>query len=130
MARPDSDRYDPQGRKLHSRTPALFFTRPMPVFHEEHHSAAPPPGRDPYSAFRIRAYTLYTVGSFIAVVGRQMLATVVAYEIHTRTHSAMALGLIGLAGALPIIFLALPAGQAADRMDRRGLIMTTQALGL
>ncbi len=86
--------------------------------------------RDPYSAFRVRSYSLYAGGNFIAVLGRQMLGVVVAYEIHARTQSAFALGLIGLAGALPIIFLALPAGHVADRANRRSLIVTTQLLSL
>src|SRR3954471_9903036 len=102
----------------------------MPVFHEEHHSAATPADRDPYRAFREREYTWYTAGNFLPPFGRQMLGMVVAYEIHKRTHSATALGLIGLVGALPIIFLALPAGQMADRANRRSLIIVTQLLGI
>ncbi len=58
-----------------------------------------------------------------------MLGVAISYEVFRRTHSATALGLIGLAGALPVIFLALPAGQAADRFNRRNIIVVTQALG-
>jgi MFS family permease len=83
----------------------------------------------PYAAFRNPAYRLYSAGNFISVVGRQMLVVAVQYELYRRTQSATALGLVGLAAALPVIFLALPAGQVADRFDRRAIIMVTQVLG-
>ncbi|HEV7405734.1 MAG TPA: MFS transporter [Chthoniobacteraceae bacterium] len=102
----------------------------MPILNEEDSAAAPPPGRDPYSAFRIPGYRLYAGGNFLAILGRQMLNMAVGYEVYLRTHSKFALGLIGLVGALPIIFLALPAGQLADRLSRRGIIMGTQFLSL
>ncbi len=102
----------------------------MPILNEEDNAAAPPPGRDPYSAFRIPGYRLYAGGNFLATLGRQMLGVAVAYEVYRRTQSATALGLIGLAGALPIIFLALPAGHLADRLSRRGVIIGTQVLSL
>src|SRR5688500_10203446 len=58
-----------------------------------------------------------------------MLVVAVQYDIFRRTESATALGLVGLAAALPVIFLALPAGQFADRFDRRRIILVTQVLG-
>lgn len=83
-----------------------------------------------YAAFRIAAYRYYSAGNFVSVVGRQMLIVAVQYEIFRRTQSATALGLVGLAAALPLVFLALPAGQVADRLDRRGVIIATQLLGV
>ncbi len=44
---------------------------------------------------------------------------VVGYQVYQVTHDSLALGLIGLAEALPFIAMALPAGQVADRVDRR-----------
>jgi MFS family permease len=102
----------------------------VPILNEEDSAAAPPPGRDPYSAFRVPGYRLYAGGNFLNVLGRQMLGVAVAYEVYRRTQSATALGLIGLAGALPIIFLALPAGHVADRVSRRGIIIATQLLSV
>jgi len=92
--------------------------------------AASPEQHDPYLAFRSPAYRAYSIGNFIAVIGRQMLGVAIGYEVFQRTHSATALGLIGLAGALPIIFLALPAGQVADRFNRRNIIIVTQAMSV
>ena len=87
-----------------------------------------PESHDPYAAFRIRDYRNYWIGGFISVIGRQMVAVAVGYEVFQRTHSATALGLVGLAGALPVIFLSLPAGQVADRLHRKRIIIATQAL--
>lgn len=84
--------------------------------------------RDPYAAFRFSNYRNYWIGGFVSVIGRQMLAVAVLYEIYQRTHSSTALGLVGLVGALPVIFLSLPAGQAADRFHRKRILIATQLL--
>jgi MFS family permease len=81
---------------------------------------------DPYAAFRVPAYRLYSLGYFISVLGRSAVAVTVGYEIYQRTRSATALGLIGLVGALPVIFLALPAGHVADRLNRKLILMIAQ----
>ncbi len=83
-----------------------------------------------YSAFRSAGFRFYSAGNFASVLGRQMLVIAVQYEVFRRTQSATALGLVGLVAALPVIFLALPAGQVADRFNRRGIIITTQLLGM
>ncbi|HEY4283621.1 MAG TPA: MFS transporter [Chthoniobacterales bacterium] len=86
---------------------------------------------DPYAAFRSRDYTLFTIGNVLSVIGRQMLAVAVDWEIYARTHSATALGLVGLVFALPIVGLSLPAGDLADRISRKhiiqGSLMVTSA---
>jgi MFS family permease len=48
------------------------------------------------------------------------------WELYERTHSALALGLVGLATALPVIILALPAGDLADRIDRKRILVWSQ----
>jgi len=87
-----------------------------------------PTPHDPYAAFRIPAYRNYTIGGFISVIGRQMLALAVGFEVYRRTHSSTAIGLVGLVGALPVILLSLPAGQISDRLSRKWIILTTQLL--
>jgi MFS family permease len=49
----------------------------------------------------------------------QIQGTVVGWQIYELTHDKLALGLIGLAEALPFISAALYAGHIADRHDRR-----------
>lgn len=88
------------------------------------------PRRDAYAAFRSPAYRNYTTSSFIGMLGRQMLGVALGYEIFQRTHSATALGLVGLMGALPIIFFSIPAGLAADRLNRKAIILAAQAVSI
>jgi MFS family permease len=90
---------------------------------------SPAPAKpDAYAAFRQPNYRSYAFSSFVANLGRQMLGVALGYEIFQRTHSATALGLVGLVGALPIILLSIPAGIVADRLDRRIIILITQLL--
>jgi len=87
------------------------------------------PGKhDPYAAFRFRAFGFYTAGNLISVIGRLMLMVAVEWEMYARTHSATALGLVGLMIALPVVLLSLPAGHIADRCPRKYIVLVTQAL--
>ncbi|PYJ31415.1 MAG: hypothetical protein DME88_15130, partial [Verrucomicrobia bacterium] len=55
-----------------------------------------------------------------------MLAVAVEWEIYGLTHSATALGLVGLVIAVPVVTLSLPAGHLADRFSRKHIILVSQ----
>src|SRR3954462_7745953 len=84
------------------------------------------PAHDPYAAFLFGAFSLFTVGNLLSITGRLMLAVAVEWEIYARTHSATALGLVGLAIAIPVVTLSLPAGHLADRFSRKHIILWSQ----
>lgn len=84
---------------------------------------APVQRHDPYAAFRVRGYRLYVCGWLVSVMGAQIQGVAVGWEVYQRTGKALALGLVGLAQALPMIALALPAGYVADAFDRRRVVM-------
>src|SRR5437016_1396312 len=86
----------------------------------------PLPKHDPYAAFRSRGFRFFTSGNLLSILGRQMLAVAVEWEIYRRTHSATALGLVGLVFAIPIVGLSLPAGHLADRVSRKHIILVSQ----
>lgn len=88
-----------------------------------------PSSHDPYAAFRFANFNLYMTGNFLSLFGRQMLAVAVEWEIYRRTHSATALGLVGLVLALPVVCLSLPAGHLADKYSRKHIIMVAQFFG-
>jgi MFS family permease len=88
----------------------------------------PAPKHDPYAAFRLPVFRFYTAGNLISVIGRLMFIVAVEWEIYARTHSATALGLVGLVIALPVVLLSLPAGHIADRFPRKRIVLVTQAL--
>ena len=81
---------------------------------------------DPYAAFRFGGFSLFTAGNLLSIIGRQMLAVAVEWELYARTHSATALGLVGLVIAIPVVALSLPAGHLADRFSRKHIILVSQ----
>src|SRR5881275_2008004 len=84
------------------------------------------PAHDPYAAFRFGDFSLFTVGNLLSITGRLMLAVAVEWEVYARTHSATALGLVGLVIAVPVVTLSLPAGHLADRFSRKRMILISQ----
>lgn len=78
---------------------------------------------DPYAAFRVPDYRHYVAGWVIALLTYRMQAVAIGWEMYQRTGRPLALGLVGLVQALPLIALALPAGYLADRFDRRRVLM-------
>src|SRR5437667_3964385 len=87
---------------------------------------AEPRRHDPYSAFRFGGFSLFPAGNLLSITGRQMLAVALEWEIYARTHSATALGLVGLVIAVPVVALSLPAGHLADRFSRKRIILISQ----
>jgi MFS family permease len=83
---------------------------------------------DPYAALRHSDYRRLLAGSILASLGGEMQAAAVGWELYERTSSEAALGLVGLVQFLPVLLLSLPAGQAADRFSRKGLLAAAQGL--
>lgn len=83
---------------------------------------------DPYAAMRLRHYRLLTAGNVAAVVGGQMVAVALSWELYQRTDSATALGLVGLFQAIPLLLLSLHAGQVVDRRSRKHVILWSQGV--
>jgi MFS family permease len=78
-------------------------------------------------AFTYPAFVLYEVSKFFTVVAMEMQSVAVGWQIYDITHSALDLGYVGLAQFLPGILLFLVSGHAADRFDRRKLLMLCYA---
>ena len=71
---------------------------------------------------RIRDFALFIGGRFFAVLAAQMQWVAIGWYLYDLTGDPMTLGWAGLAAFLPIAFLTLPAGDLADRVDRRRLL--------
>jgi MFS family permease len=80
---------------------------------------------DSYAALRHREFRWFIISMFAMVVGSQLQAVVVGWQVYGLTHDPLSLGLIGLAEALPFIGVALPAGYLADRRNRRAISVST-----
>ncbi len=82
---------------------------------------------DPYRSLREPGFRRYLTGNVLGTFGLQMQAVAVGWELYERTHSALALGLVGLVQVAPIMLFFLPVGHVVDRYDRRKVLMTAQA---
>ncbi|MEI8022236.1 MAG: MFS transporter, partial [Schlesneria sp.] len=81
---------------------------------------------DPYEAFRYVAYWQFAASYVLAIVGSQVLAATVQWDVYQKTKDPLAIGLVGLVGAIPVILLSLPAGHIADQFSRKRVLICTQ----
>jgi MFS family permease len=79
------------------------------------------------SAFLSRDFRLYQSARMFVILGAEAQSVAVAWQVYQITHSALDLGYTGLALFLPGLFFMLAAGHAADRYDRRGIILICYA---
>lgn len=73
-------------------------------------------------------YSRLWLGGAISGVGSQMTAVTLPIQIYALTHSSLAVGLLGLALALPLISVGLLGGSLAETVDRRSLVLVTSSL--
>jgi MFS family permease len=77
---------------------------------------------------RNRDFVLLQAGQLLSSTGSQ--ATSIAYPLLVLavTHSAVRAGLVAFARALPLALLAIPAGLAADRWNRKAVMISADAV--
>ena len=93
-------------------------------------ATAPSPGASsgPYAVLRNRDFVLYLTGRLVATLGQAMFVMALGWELYERTHSAFALGLVGLTQVVPMVLFTLPAGHLADNYNRKRIIVLTTIL--
>ncbi|MGU3469441.1 MFS transporter, partial [Methylobacterium sp. C33D] len=64
-------------------------------------------------------FRLFGSARFLTGLAYQMQAVAIGWYVYDLAHSALALGLVGLAGFLPAVLCALVTGHVADAYDRR-----------
>jgi MFS family permease len=74
-------------------------------------------------AFTHPNFVRYQFARFFVVLALEMQSVAVGWQIYEITKSPLDLGLVGLAQFLPGILLFLVSGHAADRHDRRNLLI-------
>ena len=67
----------------------------------------------------------FWLGRSLSVMGSQIAAVAVMYQIWESTHSVVWSGAVGIAHAIPMLLLSVIAGSCADRYDRRRIQMFT-----
>jgi MFS family permease len=76
-----------------------------------------------FSVFRNRDFRSFLAARALASVSSLMLGVAVGWHVYELTGSAFALGMVGLAQFLPALLLSLPGGLAADRFERRTILL-------
>ncbi len=74
-------------------------------------------------AFRHRAFALFWGGRMVATFAIQIVSVAVGWQIYDLTHDPWDLGIVGLVQFVPSALLVLWTGAAADRFDRRLIMM-------
>jgi MFS family permease len=74
-------------------------------------------------AFTHPNFVLFQLARFTSVIGTEMQSVAVGWQVYEITKRPLDLGLIGLAQFFPGILLFLVSGHAADRLDRRRLLV-------
>jgi len=81
-----------------------------------------------YPALASRDFVIFWVGQFISLIGTWMQNTTQPYLAYRLSGKPFDLGLIGFAGALPTLLLALPGGVLVERLDKRKTVIVMQAV--
>ncbi len=84
------------------------------------------PGLSGRIAFTYPDFVLYQLARLLIVSSLEMQSVAVGWQVYEMTRRPLDLGLVGLAQFLPGILLFLASGHAADRFERRRLILVCQ----
>lgn len=79
-----------------------------------------------FALLRQRAFGPYFLGNALSASGTWFQNLAAALLVYRQTHSALVLGVLNFCQFLPILLLAPWAGGAADRWNRRSLLLVTQ----
>ncbi len=79
------------------------------------------------SSLRSRDFRLLLAGQAISLTGTQMQQVAIVWQLYLLTGSPLSLGLLGAFRVVPVLLLAVGGGVAADALDRRKLLVVSQA---
>jgi MFS family permease len=85
---------------------------------------------DGLRALRHRNFQLFFGGQLISLIGTWMQTVAQSWLIYKMTGSSLLLGSVGFASQFPVFLIAPLGGTAADRTNRRRVIIVTQALSM
>ena len=83
-----------------------------------------------WRALRHRNFRLFFGGQSISLIGTWMTRVATSWLVYRLTGSALLLGTVSFAGQIPTFLFAPFAGVWVDRLDRRQVLVWTQALSM
>ena len=82
-----------------------------------------------WRALRHRNFQLFFAGQTISMIGTWMTRLATGWLVYRLTHSALLLGIVSFAGQIVAFAMGPFAGVWVERLDRRKLLVCTQAAG-
>ncbi len=83
---------------------------------------------DAYAALRNPNYRRLLSGGILASIAVSVVDVTIGWDLYQQTHDANYLAYAGLTLFLPVFLFSLPAGQLADRFNRKGLFIIAAVL--
>jgi len=87
--------------------------------------------------FHHRGFTLFWVGKLLTIMATLTQSVAIGWQVYSVARltesieqSSFYVGMVGLVQFLPLFVLALPAGESADRYDRRKILLVCSCLQL
>jgi MFS family permease len=87
-----------------------------------------PWGRETVALLRGGPFRRYLIGTSISDTGTWMQIMAQGWVMSTLTDKAIMLGMVNFAAGLPMLFLTMFGGSAADRFDKRRILVWTQVV--
>lgn len=81
------------------------------------------PKQDPFLALRYAEFRYYLFSNFFVTVGLLIQEVIIGYELYRLTHDPLAIGMIGLAEAVPFILLSLFGGHYSDKLKKKNILI-------
>ncbi|MGB0104116.1 MAG: MFS transporter, partial [Candidatus Sulfotelmatobacter sp.] len=83
-----------------------------------------------WRALRHRNFQLFFSGQLISLIGTWMQSVAQSWLVYRMTGSALLLGSVGFASQVPVFLFAPLGGIAADRFNRRHIVIATQTAAM
>jgi MFS family permease len=81
-----------------------------------------------FTIFHNRSFTLLWSGQLVSTIGSALNSLAAGILVFRLTHTALSVGLMLVATALPSVFVGLIAGVFVDRLDRKKILITSDLL--
>ncbi|TRZ96274.1 MFS transporter [bacterium] len=80
-----------------------------------------------FSSLKIRDFRVYWLGMLVSLIGTWIQTVAQSWLVFQLTNSAFLLGVVAFLNSVPVFFLSLFGGVAADRMNKRNILIVTQS---
>jgi len=79
-----------------------------------------------FSSLKVKNFRLYWLGMFISLIGTWVQVVAQSWLVFQLTGSVFLLGLVAFLNSIPVFLLSLFGGVAADRMNKKNILLFTQ----